>query len=104
MHFPDGDFSCYVDHFDAEREGFPYPDEHFDLVIAAEIIEHLIYDPMHMLLEARRVLVDGGHLLLTTPNIWSITSVAKTLFAHDKPQIFFFYDLPPNLHHTDLYN
>ena len=97
MHFTDGIFSCFVDHFDAERDRFPYPDQHFDLVMAAEIIEHLTYDPMHMLLEARRVLADNGYLLVTTPNVGSITSVAKTLDGHDNPQIFFLYKRPdPN--------
>jgi SAM-dependent methyltransferase len=94
MQFPDGEFSCFVDHFDAERDQFPYPDDHFDLVIAGEVIEHLAYDPMHLLLESRRVLVDGGFFLLTTPNIGSVTSVAKTLDGRDNPQIFFLYNRP----------
>ena len=94
MQFPDGEFVCMVDHFDAERDPFPYPDEHFDLVIAGEIIEHLTYDPMHMLVEARRVLREGGYLLVTTPNVGSVTSVAKTLDGHDNPQIFFLYKRP----------
>ena len=97
MQFDDGEFSCWVDHFDAERHRFPYPDGHFDLVIAAEVIEHLTYDPMHLLLESRRVLVEGGHLIVTTPNVGSITSVAKTLEGRDNPQIFFKYKRPePN--------
>jgi SAM-dependent methyltransferase len=94
MPFAGGEFVCLIDHFDAERDPFPYPDANFDLVIAAEIIEHLTYDPMHMLLEARRVLQDGGHLLITTPNVGSITSVAKTLDGRDNPQIFYLYKRP----------
>jgi SAM-dependent methyltransferase len=94
MQFPDREFVCMVDLFDAERDRFPYPDEHFDLVIAGEIIEHMTHDPMHLLLESRRVLVDGGYLLVTTPNVGSITSVAKTLDGHDNPQIFFLYKRP----------
>lgn len=94
IQFPDGEFSCEVDHFDVEKDAFPYPDGHLDLVIAGEIIEHLLSDPMWMLLEARRVLADGGYLLVTTPNVGSITSVAKTLDGHDNPQIFFLYKRP----------
>src|SRR5580704_16751333 len=46
VRFPDRDFHCEVDHFDAERDPYPYPDQYFDLVIAGEIIEHMTYDPM----------------------------------------------------------
>lgn len=94
MQFPDGEFSCLVDHFDAERDPFPYPSEHFDLVIAGEIVEHMTYDPMHLLVESRRVLKDGGFLLVTTPNVGSLASVAKTLDGHDNPQIYFLYKRP----------
>ncbi|HTQ56258.1 MAG TPA: methyltransferase domain-containing protein [Bryobacteraceae bacterium] len=102
MQFADREFSCSVDHFDAERDRFPYPEGHYDLVIAAEIIEHLTYDPMHMLLESRRVLAEGGYLLVTTPNVGSVTSVAKTLDGHDNPQIFFLYERPEGGRQTDI--
>jgi SAM-dependent methyltransferase len=94
MQFPDREFVCMIDHFDAERDAFPYPDEHFDLVIAGEIIEHMTYDPMHLLLESRRILQEGGYVLVTTPNIASITSVAKTLGGRDNPQIYPNYKTP----------
>ena len=108
LRLADGEFSCYVDCFDAERDRFPYPAGHFDLVIAAEIIEHLRYDPMHLLLEARRVLSDSGFLLVTTPNVGSITSVAKTLNGRDNPQIFFLYkrslpNVEPEIGHVREY-
>ncbi|HVW11915.1 MAG TPA: methyltransferase domain-containing protein, partial [Bryobacteraceae bacterium] len=100
--FPDGRFSCYVDHFDVERHEFPYPDNYFDLVLATEIIEHMTYDPMWMLLESRRVLADGGYLLISTPNVGSVTSVAKTLDGRDNPQIFFLYERPGPDGRTDI--
>ena len=87
-------FRCVVDLFDAERDRFPYPDHHFDCVLACEIIEHLRRDPMHMLFEIRRVLVDGGTLILTTPNCSSLGSVTRALHGHQNPQIFACYPHP----------
>ena len=106
MQFADGEFRCEVDHFDAERDRFPYPDEHFDLVVAGEIIELLIYDPMHLLLESRRVLRDGGYLLITTPNIASLASVYKVLEGLHNPQIYPHYKIPdaePEIGHMREY-
>ncbi len=101
-----GRFECDVDHFDAERDPFPYPDNHFDLVIAGEIIEHMIYDPMHLLIESQRILHEGGRILVTTPNIGSLASVAKTLEGKDNPQIYPNYKRPddePEIGHMREY-
>jgi SAM-dependent methyltransferase len=92
--FPDGDFTCRIDLFDAERDRFPYKDGYFDLVVASEIIEHMVFDPMHLLVESRRVLRDGGHLLLSTPNAASFASIAKALDGRANPQIFPQYKRP----------
>jgi len=80
-------FACDIDLFDAEQDPFPYPDSHFDVVLACEILEHLRLDPMHMLLESRRVLAPNGALVLTTPNTASFTSIARAL-GGVSPQIW----------------
>lgn len=48
----------------------PFESSGFDCVIAGEIIEH-VPDPDHLLREIRRVLVPGGTLIMSTPNIVS---------------------------------
>ena len=79
----DGDtFECEVDLFDAEKDRFPYPDEHFTTVLCCELIEHLFGDPMHMMSEINRVLKPGGHLVLTTPNIGSLRAISAILTGY----------------------
>lgn len=52
----------------ADSPGLPLADRSVDLVVMSELIEHLV-DPDSALDEAHRVLVPGGHLLLSTPNL-----------------------------------
>jgi SAM-dependent methyltransferase len=84
-------FACDIDLFDAERDRFPYGDGEWAVVLACELIEHLLHDPVHMLREIHRVLDEDGTLILTTPNVVSWTSVASVLQARRNPQIFSCY-------------
>ena len=66
-------------HFNVEKDSFPYEDDEFDLVIFAEIIEHLLNDPCSVLREIKRVLKPGGTLILTTPNVARLENVARLI-------------------------
>lgn len=66
-------------HFNIENDSFPYADGEFDLVIFAEIIEHLLNDPCKVLREIKRVLKSNGTLILTTPNVARLENVARMI-------------------------
>ena len=86
-------FECEIDHFDAEKDIFPYPDGHFATVICGELIEHLFEDPMHLMSEVNRILKPGGHLVLTTPNIAALRGIAGILQGYH-PGFFHAYIKP----------
>jgi 2-polyprenyl-3-methyl-5-hydroxy-6-metoxy-1,4-benzoquinol methylase len=44
-----------------------FPDNHFDAVHSAHVIEH-VHDPVALLSECRRILKPGGTLVILTPN------------------------------------
>jgi SAM-dependent methyltransferase len=82
--YPDVDGSEAIatlpfDHFNIENSRFPYGDGRFSTVLFCEIIEHLLLDPLSVLLEIRRVLMPGGRLILTTPNVSRLENVAKMI-------------------------
>ncbi len=70
---------CAIDLFDCERDTFPYPDGSFATVLCGELLEHLRWDPMHMMSEICRVLRPGGILVLTTPNVVSLRALAAVI-------------------------
>ncbi len=88
-----GTFTCEIDHFDAEKDRFPYPDEHFSTVLCCELIEHLFEDPMHMMSEINRILKPGGHLVLTTPNVAALRGISAILLGYH-PGFFHAYIKP----------
>jgi glycosyltransferase involved in cell wall biosynthesis/SAM-dependent methyltransferase len=93
-------FECDIDLFDAEKDRFPYPDEHFSTVLCGELIEHLFEDPMHLMSEVNRILKPGGHLVLTTPNIASLRAIAAILQGYH-PGLFHSYIKPAESGHID---
>ncbi len=86
-------FECDIDHFDAEKDVYPYPDEHFTTVLCCELIEHLYYDPMHLMAEVNRILKPGGQFVITTPNIAALRGVAAILQGY-QPGFFHAYIAP----------
>ena len=86
-------FECDIDHFDAEKDPFPYPDGHFSTVVCGELIEHLFEDPMHLMSEVNRILKPGGHLVLTTPNIAALRGISAILQGYH-PGFFHAYIRP----------
>ena len=62
-----------------ETEPLPFPDAGFNVVLFNEIFEHLRIDPVFTLKEVHRICVDGGNLLLSTPNLRSLRGVVNFL-------------------------
>ncbi len=93
-------FECEIEHFNAEKDSFPYPDACFATVLCCELIEHLFHDPMHLMAEINRVLKPGGHLVLTTPNLASLRAVSAILQGYH-PGFFHSYIRPAADGETD---
>lgn len=66
-------------HFNVESDHFPYPDAEFDVVIFAEIIEHLLNDPCKVIREIKRVLKPGGTIIVTTPNVARLENITRLI-------------------------
>jgi SAM-dependent methyltransferase len=65
--------------FNLEEEQFPFESDSFEVVIFCEIIEHLLMNPLHCLREIRRILVPGGLLVLSTPNVSRLGNVLSMI-------------------------
>ncbi len=63
------------------NEKLPFDDEEFDTVILSDVLEHVMY-PRKLLGEIRRILKNGGKLLLNVPFYYQI---------HENPYDFFRY-------------
>lgn len=66
---------------DIERSTLPFKDDAFACVLLCETFEHLRIDPAFVLSEIHRVLAPGAPLMLTTPNVYSLPSLARFLLG-----------------------
>jgi SAM-dependent methyltransferase len=60
----------------------PYESGSFDAVILCEVIEHLNFNPLPILMEINRVLKPGGYIYIGMPNQSSYANRRKLLFGH----------------------
>jgi methionine biosynthesis protein MetW len=66
---------------DLDADPIPFEDNFFDLVLCSDIIEHTLY-PENIVKEARRVLKEGGSLIVVVPNIASWFNRILLLFGY----------------------
>ncbi len=65
---------------DIESQDLPYRSNYFDVVLLADVIEH-VFDTDVLLCRIHRVLKRGGTLIITTPNVASLGRRAMLLFG-----------------------
>lgn len=51
----------------------------YDLCVNTEVLEHLLYDPSHMIFSINQMLKPGGYLFLSTPNAISMVNCVKAM-------------------------
>jgi SAM-dependent methyltransferase len=71
-------------------ESLPFEADSFDLVVSANVFEHLT-DPVAVLHEVRRVMKPGGILLVKTPNLWHYVPVLSRVTPFWFHQIYHRY-------------
>jgi len=67
---------------DLAGASLPFPSESFDAVVICEVIEHLNFNPLPILLEISRVVRPGGYVYVAMPNFSSLSKRMRVLRGH----------------------
>lgn len=70
------EFDAIFSNVNIESGILPYKDATFDVLLFCEVLEHMTIDPLHAMLEIKRVLKPDGRLILTTPNAARLENLA----------------------------
>ena len=73
-----------IHYLKADATRLPFPDRSFDIVLSSEVLEH-VPQGEQMIAEIHRVLVPGGRVCLSTPNLWTLFDPLEMLAAIRKP-------------------
>jgi SAM-dependent methyltransferase len=65
---------------DVEKEPLPFEDNTFDVVLFIDVFEHLSINPFFALESAKRVLKEGGSLIVSTPNLLRLLNLYYLIF------------------------
>ncbi len=65
--------------FDLEKDRLPFTDNYFDVIIAGDVLEHLI-NPWDVLQKLNNILKVGGYVLISLPNIRDMRALYSILF------------------------
>ena len=75
------DLSALFGNSDMTKRRLPLPDNHFDVIICWETMEHFNFNPVGFVKELRRVLKPGGIATLTVPNRANLEHRIKMLLG-----------------------
>lgn len=74
------EFNIHFQSGDLEKDDLPYEDDFFDIVLFAEVFEHIHSDPVKLFKRLLKTIKPGGILILGTPNLASFANRIKLAF------------------------
>lgn len=79
------------DHINVEQEMLPYATASFDVVLLCEVLEHFTNDPLHALLDIKRVLKPQGTCIITTPNFARWENIIRLIAGDNFSDVYSAY-------------